>query len=86
MMSASVLRGAVPLYERVVVPVDGSALAKRACPVLLVSEKHALDLIAISPHGRGTFGRVLFGGTAEKVARGAQTPVLVVRPPHALTS
>ena len=63
-----------------------STVAPPAAGILDHAEKPALGLIAISFHGRQKFGRVLFGGTTDKVVRGAQTPVLVHRPPYALTS
>jgi nucleotide-binding universal stress UspA family protein len=39
------------------------------------------DLIAISTHGRTGFKRVLLGSVADKVLRGAETSVLLRRPP-----
>jgi nucleotide-binding universal stress UspA family protein len=38
------------------------------------------DLIAISTHARGGLPRVLLGSVADKVVRGAHTPVLVCHP------
>ncbi|HEM62357.1 MAG TPA: universal stress protein [Chloroflexi bacterium] len=38
------------------------------------------DLIVMCTHGRSGLGRWVFGSVTEKVLRGAQTPVLVVRP------
>ncbi len=38
------------------------------------------DLIAISTHARGGLPRLLFGSVADKVIRGAHTPVLVYHP------
>jgi nucleotide-binding universal stress UspA family protein len=40
---------------------------------------HDCDLIAISTHGRGGLSRLLLGSVADKVVRGAATPVLVFR-------
>jgi nucleotide-binding universal stress UspA family protein len=38
------------------------------------------DLIVIGTHGRGGLERVLIGSVAERVVRGAKTPVLVIHP------
>jgi nucleotide-binding universal stress UspA family protein len=40
------------------------------------------DLIAIATHGRSRVARFFLGSIADKVARGAACPVLVVRHPH----
>jgi nucleotide-binding universal stress UspA family protein len=37
------------------------------------------DLIAMSTHGRGGLGRLLFGSVAEAVLRQAETPVFMMR-------
>ena len=38
------------------------------------------DLVSIATHGRSGAARVLLGSTADKVIRGANTPILIVRP------
>jgi nucleotide-binding universal stress UspA family protein len=38
------------------------------------------DLVSIATHGRGGVERTLLGSTADKVIRGANTPILIVRP------
>jgi nucleotide-binding universal stress UspA family protein len=38
------------------------------------------DLVSIATHGRSGVGRLLVGSTADKVIRGANTPILIVRP------
>ncbi|HET9983295.1 MAG TPA: universal stress protein [Longimicrobiales bacterium] len=38
------------------------------------------DLIALTTHGRGGLGRVVLGSVADKVVRGAASPVLLYRP------
>lgn len=48
--------------------------------ILEYAEKHAIDLIALSAHGRGALSRFFLGGVADKVVRGAAVPVLVRRP------
>ena len=41
---------------------------------------HDVDLIAMTTHGRGAFGRLVAGGVSEKVLRTARTPMLMYRP------
>ena len=48
------------------------------------ARKHAVDVIVMATHGRSGFRRWVFGGVAEKVLRGADRPVLMVRA-HAAT-
>jgi nucleotide-binding universal stress UspA family protein len=38
------------------------------------------DVIALATHGRGPLGRALLGSVADKVLRGAVTPVLLQHP------
>ena len=38
------------------------------------------DVVALSTHGRGALGRVLYGSVADRVAHDARVPVLLVRP------
>jgi nucleotide-binding universal stress UspA family protein len=42
---------------------------------------HDVDLIALATHGRGGAARILLGSIADKIVRGAITPVLLYRPP-----
>jgi nucleotide-binding universal stress UspA family protein len=48
--------------------------------ILDYAKQAGVDLIAMSTHGYGGFARLLHGSVADKVIRGAGTPVLVVRP------
>jgi nucleotide-binding universal stress UspA family protein len=48
------------------------------------ARKHAVDVIVMATHGRSGFRRWVFGSVAEKVLRGADRPVLMVRA-HAAT-
>jgi nucleotide-binding universal stress UspA family protein len=41
---------------------------------------HDFDLVAMATHGRGSVGRVFLGSSADKVLRGSQAPVLMLRP------
>ncbi len=51
-----------------------------AAAILEESLEPADGLIALATHGRGGLTRVLLGSVADKVVRGATTPVLVCRP------
>ena len=44
------------------------------------AQKNAVDLIAVATQGRGGIKRLFLGSVADKVVRGAATPVLVYRP------
>lgn len=50
------------------------------------ARKHAVDVIVMATHGRSGFRRWVFGSVAEKVVRGADRPVLLVRAPGAADS
>jgi len=47
--------------------------------ILLTSDELGIDLIAISTHGRSGLTRWAFGSVADKILRGGNTPVLMVR-------
>lgn len=51
-----------------------------AAEVLRLAEERRCDLIAIATRGREGVQRMLFGSVADKVVRGATTPVLAVNP------
>jgi nucleotide-binding universal stress UspA family protein len=52
-----------------------------AAPAILAyAEEHQVDLIAISTRGHGGIRRLALGSTADKVLRGSEAPVLIVRP------
>ena len=51
-----------------------------AAEVLRLAEERRCDLIAIATRGRTGVPRVLLGSVADKVIRGATTPVLAVNP------
>lgn len=56
-------------------------VAPHAAPAILEEAQAQLcDFIALATHGRSGLSRMLFGSIAEKVIRGASTPVLVYRP------
>jgi nucleotide-binding universal stress UspA family protein len=58
--------------ERVV---EGEAIGE----ITRYAREHHIDLIAMSTHGRGGLGRLVFGSVADGVLRSAPCPVLVVR-------
>jgi nucleotide-binding universal stress UspA family protein len=67
--------GAARLRQRVEIADDaGAAILRRA-------RAWKADLILLSTHGRGGFSHLLLGSVAEKVARYADRPVLVLPPP-----
>jgi nucleotide-binding universal stress UspA family protein len=51
-----------------------------AASILEEARVHAADLIALATHCRGGLPRLLLGSVADKVLRGALTPVLLHRP------
>lgn len=53
--------------------------------ILSVAAALNVDLIVLGAHGRRSLRQKIFGSTADRVARGAATPVLVVRRPVEMT-
>jgi K+-sensing histidine kinase KdpD len=49
--------------------------------ILRYAGRQPIDLIVVGTHGRTGVSRVLLGSVAERVARGARCPVLVVPAP-----
>jgi len=58
-------------------------VAQPASAILTYAREHGVDLIAMATHGRGGITRLLLGSVADKVVRGACTPVLLQRPEDA---
>ncbi len=52
-----------------------------AATLLRLAEEGAKDFVALTTHGATGFRRMLMGSVADKVIRGADRPVLVLRPP-----
>lgn len=48
--------------------------------ILGVAKQENVDLIVMSSHGRSGLSRLLMGSVAEEVLRGAECPVLIVKP------
>jgi nucleotide-binding universal stress UspA family protein len=53
-----------------------------ASAILDTAQRLGVDLIALATHGRRGLPRLLLGSVADKVIRGASTPVLVQRSPR----
>ncbi len=51
-----------------------------ASAILEEAEANHAKLIALATHGRRGLSRLLLGSVADKLVRGAATPVLVYRP------
>jgi len=45
------------------------------------AQLHGIDLIAMSTHGRTGLRRWLYGSVTDKVMRGAERSMLIIRPP-----
>lgn len=63
----------VPIYVR-------AAVGNPAEEILKASSDPTYDMVAISTHGRRGLHRWVYGSVTEKVLRGVQKPMLVVRP------
>ena len=57
------------------------ATGKAAEEIVRAADEIKADLIAMSTHGRTGLSRLTFGSVTDKVLRGANIPVLVVRAP-----
>ena len=71
-------------YQRILVPLDGSATAGVAIEtgsaaecILAFAAKEQYDLIVIATHGYSGFKRWALGSVADKVLRASDHPVLV---------
>ncbi|MFO7893622.1 MAG: universal stress protein [Longimicrobiales bacterium] len=51
-----------------------------AAPTILEQAGEGADIVAMATHGRGGLRRWLLGSVSDKVLRGADRPVLIVRP------
>jgi len=56
------------------------AVGDPAEQILRVAEARDIGLIAMTTHGRGAVGRLVYGSVADRVARGSSVPVLLVHP------
>jgi nucleotide-binding universal stress UspA family protein len=51
--------------------------------ILTVAQARAVDMIVMTSHGRGAAGRVVYGSVADRVARNAPLPGMMIRPEDA---
>lgn len=68
-----------PLKERGLITSSAVNLGSPADQIIDYAEANAIDLIAMSTHGRSGIGRWVFGSVTHKVLHAGDTPVLVVR-------
>jgi nucleotide-binding universal stress UspA family protein len=77
--SASLERAAKPYRERGLGVSTVLGFGHAANQIIDYAEANAIDLIAMSTHGRSGIGRWVFGSVTDKVLHAGNTPVLVVR-------
>jgi len=75
---------AVPLRQRGHVVMTYVPIGHPASAILERAEADATTLIAMTTHGRSGLARMIVGSVADKVLRGATSPVLIYRPPEEL--
>jgi nucleotide-binding universal stress UspA family protein len=49
--------------------------------IVATAAQRGADMIAMASHGRGAVGRAIFGSVADRVARTASVPILILRTP-----
>jgi nucleotide-binding universal stress UspA family protein len=49
--------------------------------IVTTADRRGVDMIAMASQGRGALGRAIFGSVADRVARSATVPVLILRTP-----
>ena len=49
--------------------------------IVATAARRGVEMIAMASHGRGAVGRAIFGSVADRVARTAQVPILILRVP-----
>jgi len=54
-------------------------LGRAAETIIDYAQRQSIDLIVMTTHGRSGLQRWVYGSVADKVLRGAETPVLLVR-------
>lgn len=67
---------------RINVVIKVSASETPAEEIIRIEQEVNADLVAMSTHGRGGFSRFAIGSVADKVMRGGDVPVLMVRAPE----
>jgi nucleotide-binding universal stress UspA family protein len=48
---------------------------------IVAAARRGVEMIAMASHGRGAVGRAIFGSVADRVARTASVPILILRTP-----
>lgn len=65
------------------IPIETRILTGNPTEELLrFADRTPESMIAMSTHGRGGFGRVMFGSVADKIVRGSKVPVALSRDEH----
>ena len=49
--------------------------------IVAAAARRGVEMIAMASHGRGAVGRAIFGSVADRVARTAPVPILILRTP-----
>ena len=75
-------RAAAILRSSTSVPVETAVLSdgRPARAIVGYADRHAVDLIAMTTHGRGALKRLVAGSVSEEVVRTSRLPMLLVRP------
>lgn len=70
---------AIALRARGIEATSGIRVGRPDEQILAAARAAGADLVAMSTHGRGGLGRLLFGSVAEQVLRHAEVPVFLMR-------
>jgi len=74
---------AAALIAETGVPIDRQILEGDPEEAIVAAAiENAVDMVAMSSHGRGAIGRAIFGSVADRVVRMCPVPVLVLRTPE----
>lgn len=76
----SVARAQAMLHEKGISARSEVLLGRPADEIIEYAKEQNADLIVMCSHGRSGIGRWVFGSVTDKVLRGAETPVLIIRP------
>jgi nucleotide-binding universal stress UspA family protein len=76
----SVARAEAMLRDKGVKVRSEVLLGRPAEEIIDYAREQNADLIVMCSHGRSGIGRWVFGSVTEKVLRGSETPILVIRP------
>ena len=76
----SVARAEAMMHEKGISARAEVLLGRPADEIIEYAKEQNADLIVMCSHGRSGIGRWVFGSVTDKVLRGAETPVLIIRP------